>query len=100
MRIIAKKALRDFWEVHPDSEQALKAWFKDVSAAEWDSFNDVRESFNRASAIGSDLIVFRIRGNHYRLIVRINYVFSIIYIKFIGTHADYDEIDAVTIDHY
>ncbi|MBC7776228.1 MAG: type II toxin-antitoxin system HigB family toxin [Phycisphaerae bacterium] len=100
MRIIAKKALRDFWELHPDSEQALKAWFKDVSDAAWESFHDVREAFNRASAVGSDRIVFRIRGNHYRLIVRINYEFSIIYIKFIGTHAEYDEVDAATIDHY
>ncbi len=100
MRIIAKKALRDFWELHPDGEQALKSWYKDVSDAEWESFNDVRESFDRASAVGSDRIVFRIRGNHYRLIVRVNYAFSIVYIKFVGTHAEYDHIDAATVDYY
>ncbi len=100
MRIIPKKALRDFWDLHPDSEQALKAWFKDVSAADWESFNDVQEAFGRASAVGSDRIVFRIRGNQYRLIVRVNYAFSLIYIKFVGTHAEYDKIDAETVDHY
>lgn len=99
MRIIAKKALRDFWELHPDSEQALKSWFKDVSDAEWESFNDVREVFGRASSVGGDRIVFRILGNHYRLIVRVNYAFSIAYIKFVGTHAEYDAIDAATVDH-
>ncbi len=84
------------WPANP----ALKAWFKDVSDAEWGSFKDVQEAFNRASAVGSDRIVFRIRGNHYRLIVRVNFEFSIVYIKFVGTHAEYDKIEADTVDHY
>ena len=100
MRVIAKKALRDFWKKHPDSEQPLKAWFDEASKVTWRSFHDIQIVYPRASAVGSDRVVFRIKGNDYRLIVRINYEFSTVYIKFVGTHAEYDKIDAVTVDNY
>lgn len=100
MRIIAKKALREFWEKHPASEQQMKAWFDEASKVIWHSFHDIRNAYPRASAVGSDRVVFRIKGNDYRLIVRINYEFSTVYIKFVGTHAEYDKVDAVTVDNY
>lgn len=97
MRIIAKKTLRIFWEIHPDAEQALKAWHQDVKNAEWRSPNDIKQLYANASIIANNRVVFNIRGNHYRLIVAINYEFSIVYIRFIGTHREYDQVDAETI---
>ena len=100
MRIIAKKALRDFWEKHTDSEQPLKAWFQEANKAEWASFHEIQAKYSRASAVGSDRVVFRIKGNQYRLIVRINYEAGLIHIKFIGTYAEYDQINAATVNDF
>lgn len=97
MRIISKKAIRDFWEVHPDSEQPLQAWYSRVKAANWTTPADVLASYNNASILRFNRVVFRIKGNHYRLIVAIRYDFGIVYIRFVGTHAEYDEIDAETV---
>lgn len=97
MRIIARKALRDFWERHPDAEEALKAWYQDAQHATWASPNDIRQTYATASMIAHNRVVFNIRGNKYRLIVAINYEFSIIYIRFIGTHKEYDQINAETV---
>ena len=97
MRIIAKKTLRDFWERHPDAEEALKAWFHDAKHATWASPQDIRQTYATASIIANNRVVFNIRGNTYRLIVAINYDFGIVYIRFIGTHRAYDQIDATAI---
>jgi mRNA interferase HigB len=97
MRIIARRALREFWGKHPDAEQALKAWFQDVQRSEWKTPTDIRQTYATASFIANNRVVFNIRGNHYRLIVAIKYEFSIVYIRFIGTHQEYDQIDAATI---
>lgn len=97
MRIISKKPLREFWEQHPDAEQALKAWYHDTKHAEWKSPGDIRQTYATASIIANNRVVFNIRGNNYRLVVAINYAFRIVYIRFIGTHTEYDEIDAATI---
>ncbi len=100
MRIIAKRTLRDFWEKHPESEQPLKSWYDEALKSTWKSFSDIRILYPRASAVGKDRIVFRIKGNDYRLIVKINYAFETIYIKFMGTHAEYDKVDAATVNDY
>ncbi|MFN4254097.1 MAG: type II toxin-antitoxin system HigB family toxin [Saprospiraceae bacterium] len=100
MRIIARRTLREFWEQHPESEQPLKAWFDEAAKSSWRSFWDVKAMFPRASAVGNDRIVFRIKGNDYRLIVKINYEFETIFIKFVGTHAAYDKVDAATVNDY
>jgi mRNA interferase HigB len=97
MRIIAKKTLRDFWERYPDAEQPLTVWFHDAKQAHWQTPNDIRQRYVNASIIGNNRVVFNIKGNTYRLIVAINYSFGIVYIRFIGTHKEYDRIDAAGI---
>ena len=97
MRIIAKKILREFWIVHPDSEQQLKSWYQETSKAEWKSPRQIKAEYPSASFLADNRIVFNIKGNHYRLIVRINYDYQMIWIRFIGTHAEYDKISAKTI---
>lgn len=97
MRIIKRATLRDFWEANADAEQALKAWFQEAKRAEWQSPHDVKAVFGNASVIGDKRVVFNIAGNKYRLIVKFNYPYRIGYVRFIGTHAQYDAIDAETI---
>ena len=97
MRIIAKKALREFWERHADAEQALKAWYHDAKNAEWKRPTDIRQTYVTASILANNRVVFNIRGNTYRLIVAINYDFGIVYIRFVGIHTEYDHIDAESI---
>lgn len=97
MRIIAKKILREFWENHSDCEQQLKAWFQEASKAEWTTPNEIKSEYPSASIVGNDRIVFNIKGNAYRLIVKINYDYQMIWIRFIGTHAEYDKVNAKKI---
>ena len=94
MRIIAKRALREFWERHADSRQPLADWYQEVNSADWNTPTAVRRQFPRASIVGNDRVVFRIKGNEYRLVVRIFYPARIVYIRFIGAHAEYDRINA------
>lgn len=96
-RIVAKRALREFWEKHADSEQYLKTWYDTVKTADWKTPNDVKNTYATASIIGHNRVVFNIKGNSYRLIVQFNYTRQWIFIRFIGTHADYDKINAETI---
>ena len=94
MRVISKKILREFWEKHSDSEQQLKSWFQETSNAEWNSPNDIKIEYPSASILSNNRVVFNIKGNKYRLIVRINYDYIMAWIRFVGTHAEYDKIDA------
>ena len=97
MRIIARKTLRDFWEAHPDAEQPLRAWFHDVRVADWSGPADIRAVYAYASFLANNRVVFNIHGNHYRLIVTINYPYRVVYIRFVGSHAEYNRIDATII---
>ena len=97
MRIIARKTLREFWEQHPDAEQALRAWYHDAKQVDWKTSSDIRQIYATASIIANNRVVFNIRGNQYRLIVAINYAYGVVYIRFVGTHQEYDQIDATTI---
>ena len=99
MRIIARKTLREFWQRpnRQDAEQPLKAWFREVYRADWKGPSDVKQAFRNASIVGKQRVVFNIAGNKYRLIVRINYPYRVVYIRFIGTHREYDEIDAAEV---
>ena len=97
MRIIAKKILREFWIKHTDCEEQLKAWFQETSNCEWNNSNEIKSDYPSASILGDNRIVFNIKGNHYRLIIKINYDYQMIWIRFIGTHAEYDKIDATKI---
>jgi mRNA interferase HigB len=94
MRVIAKKTLRDFWEKNPIAEQQLKTWYKEASKAQWNNPNDIKNAFITASVLKSGRVVFNICGNRFRLIVDINYERKSIFIRFIGSHKDYDNIDA------
>ena len=97
MRIIARKTLRAFWEKHADAEQPLKAWFKFASAADWASPAAVKRDYANASILQDNRVCFNIRGNKYRLVVKINYAYKVIYIRFVGTHAEYDKVDATKV---
>ncbi len=97
MRIIARRTLRIFWEQHSDAEQPLKAWFRSISAADWATPNDVKAVYRSASILDGNRVCFNIAGNKYRLIVKLNYTHWIVYIRFIGTHAEYVKIDANTV---
>ena len=97
MRIIAKKTLREFWEKHPDCEQQLTIWFRDTKDANWTKPTDIKREYPNASILENNRVVFNIKGNHYRLIVKINYDYGVIWIRFVGTHAEYDKIDATKI---
>lgn len=99
MKIVAVGTLRDFWERHPDAEQSLKAWYDEARAATWASPAEVKAKYGNASIVGKNRVVFNIKGNSYRLIVAVAYKFQAIYIKFIGTHAEYDKVDAASVEH-
>ena len=97
MRVIAKKILREFWEKHNDAEDQLKTWFKEALKANWKTPADIKKEYARASILKQSRVVFNICRNKYRLIVEINYVRQWIFIRFIGTHTDYDKINAEKI---
>ena len=98
MNVVAVSTLRHFWEKHSDAEQPLKAWYDEAKAALWTSPQDIKKSYASASFVGNNRVVFNIKGNDYRLIVAIAYRYQAMYIKFIGTHAEYDRIDAATVE--
>jgi mRNA interferase HigB len=97
LRIIAKKILREFWEIHPDCEQQLKSWFKETNKAVWKNSNDIKSEYPSASILINNRIVFNIKGNKYRLIVKINFEYEMVWVRFIVTHAQYDKINANNI---
>ena len=98
MRVIAVSTLRDFWKLHPDAEQPLKAWFEEVTEASWTQPSDIKAQYGNASILKNRRVVFNIKGNDYRLIVAIAYRLQVVYVKFVGTHKEYDEVDAETVD--
>ncbi len=97
MRIIARRTLREYWQEHADAEQPLRAWYAEAKAADWRTPADIKARYASASIIANNRIVFNIGGNKYRLVAAIRYDLGIIYIRFVGTHAAYDKIDAATI---
>jgi mRNA interferase HigB len=94
MRIIAKSRLRDFWKRHADAEEPLLAWYREVSNADWAGPAKIKEMFGSASILKKSRVVFNIHGNDYRLVVRINYPYRVVYVRFVGTHKEYDGINA------
>lgn len=94
MRVIAKKILREFWVIHSDCEQQLKSWYQEVDKGIWKNLNELKADYPNASILKHDRVCFNIKGNEYRLIVRINFDYQMMWIRFIGTHADYDKIEA------
>lgn len=94
LRIIAKKILRDFWTKHSDCEQQLKAWYQEADKGTWKTLNELKVDYPNASILDSNRVCFNIKGNNYRLIVKINFSYQMMWIRFIGTHSEYDKIDA------
>jgi mRNA interferase HigB len=99
VRIIAFRTLREFYgqPKHRDSEQPLRAWYADVKKADWDGPNDIKRQYRSASIVGGKRAVFNIKGNDYRLIVAVDFIRKIVFVRFIGTHKDYDKVDALTV---
>jgi len=97
VRIIARRALREFWERHPDAEQPLRAWYHDARKADWRSPADIKSVYANASIGAENRVVFNIKGNKYRLVVAINYAYRICYIRFVGSHEAYDRIDVASV---
>ena len=96
-RIIAKSTLRDFWDKYSDSEQYLKTWYETAKNSNWTSPNEIKRTHANASILKDNRVVFNIKGNSYRLVVKFNYIKQWAFIRFVGTHSDYDNIDANTI---
>ena len=97
MRIIALSTLRAFWDTHPDAETPLRAWYALASRADWKTPADVKEAYRNASFIANNRVVFNVKGNDYRLVVAVRYDRGLMYVRFIGTHRQYDKIDVTTI---
>ena len=97
LEIIPKKILRDFWDVYPDCEQQLKSWYNEAEDASWKNPNEIKREYPSASILEDNRVVFNIKGNTYRLIIKINFHYQMIWIRFIGTHAQYNKIDATKI---
>ena len=93
VRVIAKRTLVNYWTLHKETEGALKSWYYEAKNAKWHSPQDVKAKFGTASILKGNKVVFNIKGKKYRLVVNINYEMNIVYIKFIGTHKEYDKLD-------
>jgi mRNA interferase HigB len=92
MRIIAKRTLQNFWERYPNSKQQLLAWYQVFNKNDFDNINAIKALFGTADFVGNNSIIFNICGNHYRLIVKINFITQIVYIRFVGTHDEYNKL--------
>jgi mRNA interferase HigB len=97
LRIFSRSTLTAFWKAHADAEEPLRAWFAEVEKAQWQGPKDIKRAYASASFVGDNRVVFNIKGNTYRLIVHVKYEFHNVFIRFVGTHAEYDKIDGDTI---
>lgn len=96
-RIFSKSTVRNFWIIHPETEQYLKTWYETTMNSDWKCPNDVKQTYAHASILKDSRIVFIIKGNAYRMVAKFNFEKQWIFIRFIGTHAEYEMIDANTI---
>ena len=97
MRVIALSTLREFWRQHAPAETPLRSWFAEASRAAWRVPADIKAAHRNASFIAGDRVVFNVKGNDYRLIVAVRYRQQIMYVRFVGTHREYDEVDAAKV---
>ena len=97
MRIIAIGTLKAFWARHPQAETPLRAWYAEASRANWVTSADIKAAYRDASFIGNKRVIFNIKGNDYRLVVAVHYDKRRMFIRFVGTHSEYDKIDVATI---
>lgn len=97
MHLVSIQVLRNFWKLHPDAERPLRAWYEVVTQAQWRTPAEIKAEFATASFLGNNRVVFNIKGNDYRLIVIVEYRKGRMFVRFVGTHAEYDRIDAERI---
>ncbi|MDR3271859.1 MAG: type II toxin-antitoxin system HigB family toxin [Flavobacteriaceae bacterium] len=97
MRIIAHRTIVEYGSLYADAKTALDNWYKITKAAKWKNLQDIKQSFNSVDYVGNQRYIFNIKGNNYRLVGKILFVHQILYIRFIGTHEEYDKIDCSTI---
>jgi mRNA interferase HigB len=97
MRVISRRLLREFWEKHADARIPLQTWYHDVERADWKKPTDIKSIYRNASFVADNRVVFNIKGNRYRLVVVVIYKAGIVYIRFVGTHEEYDHIDVESI---
>lgn len=100
MNVIARRNLEDYWRWHSETEQPLRTWLMAARANNWQSMNDVLRTYSTASPVGAERCVFNICGNKHRLIVAFKFTARVAFIKFIGTHAEYDRVDARTVSQF
>lgn len=96
MRVIAKKTIVEYYTKHADARTALEEWFEKAELADWQNFSDVKDSFRSADWVGNNRIVFNIKGNDYRLVVLVLFKIKMVYVRFIGTHAEYDKVQDIS----
>jgi mRNA interferase HigB len=97
MQVVARRTLKQFWEMHPQAEVPLRSWYAVVTKAEWQTTADIKAQFRSADFIGDNRVIFDIGGNNYRLVAHVSYRFKRVLVKFVGTHAEYDKIDPETV---
>jgi mRNA interferase HigB len=97
VNVISRKTLAEFYQKHADSCEPLETWYKVCRKAEWQNFNEVKVAFPSADWIGDDRVVFNVKGNKYRLLVRFSFRYKSIQVKWIGTHAEYDKLNVLTL---
>lgn len=98
MRIVAVSYLRAFWAAHPEAEQPLKSWVDEVKKAAWGQPADIKAQHRNVSILKNRRVVFNIKGNNYRLVAAVAYQYQAVYVKFVGTHTQYDQVDAQTVE--
>jgi mRNA interferase HigB len=99
LNIITRRTLIDYCKKYPAATTALREWYHELEKSEFNNFNELKKMYGNASIVGDDRVVFNIMGNTYRLVVRIVFDYRAVQIKWFGTHAEYDEIDVVSIQH-
>jgi mRNA interferase HigB len=92
MHIISFRKLREFFDKEPDAKVALQDWYRRTKKAEWNNFSEMKLTFNSVDAVGNSRFIFNIRGNNYRLVVKVMFVVKGVYIRWVGKHQDYDKI--------
>ena len=100
MRLIARRHLRAYWTKHPDAETSLRRWVRTTEAARWTSINDIQQAFSKAKAIDAERVRFEIAGGRHRLIAAFDFKRQIAFVKFVGTHQEYDQIDVRTVSQF
>ena len=98
MRIISIKVLKEFIDKHPQSKSSLEAWWNEAKVANWQNSQQIKDKYASASFVGNNRVVFNIKGNDFRLVVAVAYRFGAIYIKFVGTHEEYNKINVETVE--